>query len=640
NRRPQSFAEVALTIDNSSREIAFDSDDITVTRKYYRSGDSEYRINGNTVRLKDIHEIFMDTGLGRDGYSLIGQGRISEIVGAKSNERREIFEEASGISKYRYRKEEAEKKLSAAEENLLRLNDILSELEGRIGPLKEQSEKAKKFIEFSTEKKRLEISVWVSQLGKIKEELRDHDNRILSVKTEYDVLSAELEEIDRLVEEVYDNSRKIAVDIDNLRNEISVLEEEASASQSRRAVLLNDIEHSETDLRKIEAGMDASGAQSDVIKAEMEKQAAILSELSEKKNAIDGEVHSLEASLSSLESRGGEFYREEDEISQRLSSASIGISDKAVAVASSEAALLNLSERVKELDGAISDNGETLKDLSEEKKNCEELLEGLSEKNDEYENAKNGVLSLYNMRKGKLDGLNEEKQKLTAFANEKLSKANILKELDKNMEGFGYSIKAVAKRAAEGGLRGIHGPVSKIMSVPGEYTVAIETALGAAVQNIVVENEEAAKAAIQFLKKSGQGRATFLPITSMKPYYIDEAGLDAIEGFIDTADKLVKFDKKYETVIKNLLGRVAVAEDMDSASYIANKYSYKFRIVTLDGQVINAGGSFTGGSVSKSSGILSRGAEVEKLMKAAEELKSREASFDGEIASLEEDVSS
>ena len=640
SRHSQSFAEVSLTIDNSTRDIAFDSDDITVTRKYYRSGDSEYRINGNTVRLKDIYEMFMDTGLGRDGYSLIGQGRISEIIGAKSAERREIFEEASGISKYRYRKEEAEKKLAAAEDNLVRLNDILSELEGRVGPLKEQSEKAKKYIEFSSEKKTLEISVWVHQLGLIKEELRDHENRISSVKAEYDAVSGDLEGIDRLVEEIYEKTREIAVSIENLRNEISELEEKSSAAASRRAVFENDIEHAGLDLERVEAGLSASGDKESEIKAQIEKEEAHKQELTLKKEELERVISELEKTLSSLENKGGEVFREEDELSVRISKIALELSDKAVAIASSEAAVGNLTERVTELRSALSQGEENRAVIEEEKKNCEELLETLKEKIAEYDNAKNGVLSLYNMKKNKLDALTEEKQKLIVKAEEKLSKAAILKDLEKNMEGFGYSIKAIAKRASEGGLRGIHGPVSKIISVPTEYTVAIETALAGAIQNIVTENEDAAKAAIAFLKQTGQGRATFLPITSMKPHSIEESGLQKIEGFIDTADNLVKFDKKYDNVIKNLLGRVAVAEDMDAAAYIAKKYSYRFKIVTLDGQVINAGGSFTGGSVSKSSGILSRGAEIEKLIKEAEEFKKKASGYDGDIEALTEEVSS
>lgn len=640
NRRQQSFAEVSLTIDNSKRNINFDSDDITVTRKYYRSGDSEYRINGNTVRLKDIHEIFMDTGLGRDGYSLIGQGKISEIVAAKSNERREIFEEASGISKYRYRKEEAEKKLNAAEENLLRLNDILKELEERIGPLKEQSEKAKKYIDFAAERKTLEISVWVYQLDRIKEELRDHENRILEVKADYDSISGELESIDRLVESVYESSRKIAVEIDDLRNEISALEEKSALTQSQRAVLENDIEHANIDLQRIEESMKNAGAESSVLLSEIEKENAKKASLIEKRASLEEEMKRGDEELSALEKRGGDSQREEDELSLGLSKASLELSDKAVAVASSESAIRNLSERLNEILESLSVQNENLNQVKEEKKNCDELLLTLKEKNDEYENAKAGVVSLYEMKKGKLEGINEEKQRLLNQAAEKESKANILKDLEKNMEGFGFSVKAVTRRASEGGLRGIFGPISKIIGVPAEYTVAIETALGGAIQNVVVADEDAAKAAIAFLKKTSGGRATFDPITTTQPHSLNAPGIEGIEGFIGTADSLVKYDSKYERVIKHRLGGVAVTEDIDAASYIAKKYGYKFKIVTLDGQVVNAGGSFTGGSVSKSSGILSRGVEIEKLLKNAEELKRKAASFDPEIASLEEEASS
>ena len=638
-RKAQSFAEVTLSIDNSSRSAAIDSDEILVTRKYFRSGESEYRINGNAVRLRDIHELFMDTGLGRDGYSLIGQGRIAEIIGAKSNERREIFEEASGISKYRYRKEESERKLAQAEDNLLRLRDILVELEGRVGPLKEQSEKAQKFIALSAEKRKLEISLWVNRLGKIKNELRAHENKITAVKTEYELLAEELKNIDKAVEDVFENAQRLGGEIESLRREISEKEENISASKSRRAVTENDILHLEEEIERINQSLLAEGDLSGKTEEEISRKKEQLSALLEKEAELLAEEEKNNVALAELDSRGGSVSEKEDNLSKIISEASIGISDKTIAIATAEAAINNLSERETAIKENLKAKKEAEEGVLEEEKNCKELLDALSEKTGEFENAKKGVLSLYDMRKAKLDKYLSEQGAFIKEAEEKLSRAAILSDLEKNMEGFGFSVKATMKRAKDGGLRGIHGPVSKLISVPSKYAAAIETALGAAMQNIVVENEEAAKAAISFLKQTNQGRATFLPITSLKPSVLSENGLDDAAGYINTAAELVEYDKKYDTVIKYLLGRVAVAEDLDSAAYIAKKYSYRFKTVTLDGQVINAGGSFTGGSLSRSSGILSRAGEIERLKNEAEELKKKADGFNEDIESLKEEMS-
>ena len=638
-RKAQSFAEVTLSIDNSSRSAAIDSDEILVTRKYFRSGESEYRINGNAVRLRDIHELFMDTGLGRDGYSLIGQGRIAEIIGAKSNERREIFEEASGISKYRYRKEESERKLAQAEDNLLRLRDILVELEGRVAPLKEQSEKAQKFIALSAEKRKLEISLWVNRLGKIKNELRAHENKITAVKTEYELLAEELKNIDKAVEDVFENAQRLGGEIESLRREISEKEENISASKSRRAVTENDILHLEEEIERINQSLLAEGDLSGKTEEEISRKKEQLSALLEKEAELLAEEEKNNVALAELDSRGGSVSEKEDNLSKIISEASIGISDKTIAIATAEAAINNLSERESAIKENLKAKKEAEEGILEEEKNCKELLDALSEKTGEFENAKKGVLSLYDMRKTKLDKYLSEQGAFIKEAEEKLSRAAILSDLEKNMEGFGFSVKATMKRAKDGGLRGIHGPVSKLISVPSKYAAAIETALGAAMQNIVVENEEAAKAAISFLKQTNQGRATFLPITSLKPSVLSENGLDDAAGYINTAAELVEYDKKYDTVIKYLLGRVAVAEDLDSAAYIAKKYSYRFKTVTLDGQVINAGGSFTGGSLSRSSGILSRAGEIERLKNEAEELKKKADGFNEDIESLKEEMS-
>lgn len=620
--RPKAgFAHVTLTIDNEDRSLNFDSDLVSVSRKLYRNGDSEYMINGANVRLKDVVELFMDTGLGRDGYSIIGQGRIADIVSSKSTERREIFEEAAGISKFRYKKAEAERKLAAAEDNISRLNDILSELESRIGPLKKQSEKAKQFKILDDDKSKLEISVWVYKLDKYTEEFKGFEDKLGELDKEYSQLSDELENLENDIEDSFSKNAEKSEQIDVLKEKIHGVELENSESGAKIAVLENDINHLKDGILQLQEQIEQSRNSKYFLETELEKRKNDLIILDNDSEKLEKEITQKENEFEkfrtisdeydkSLSDSTGEInglYLKKSEFSFKIESAKNALSD----IESSIKQTLDNKTELESKERFISKN---LNDLRESKAKLEGNLS-------EHRNRLSGYEKLYSSKADKLEKANQEFSKNDIKLRENQQKLNLLHDLENSMEGFAYSVKSIIKASKQGRLSGVYGSVAQIISVESEYNVAIETALGGALQNIVVENEETAKRGIRFLKETKTGRATFLPVTSVKGTRLDKT-LENEEGFIALGCDLAKTDEKFKGVINSLLGRICIAEDIDLASVIAKKYGYKFKIVTLDGQVINAGGSFTGGSVSRSTGILTRKSEIEALEKNIQILKS------------------
>lgn len=619
--RPKAgFAHVTLTIDNEDRSLNFDSDLVSVSRKLYRNGDSEYMINGANVRLKDVVELFMDTGLGRDGYSIIGQGRIADIVSSKSTERREIFEEAAGISKFRYKKAEAERKLAAAEDNISRLNDILSELESRIGPLKKQSEKAKQFKILDDDKSKLEISVWVYKLDKYTKELKGFEDKLGELDKEYSQLSDELENLENDIEDSFSKSAEKSERIDVLKEKIHGVELENSESGAKIAVLENDINHLKDGILQLQEQIEQSRNSKYFLETELEKRKNDLIILDNDSEKLEKEITQKENEFEkfrtisdeydkSLSDSTGEInglYLKKSEFSFKIESAKNALSD----IESSIKQTLDNKTELESKERFISKN---LNDLRESKAKLEGNLS-------EHRNRLSGYEKLYSSKADKLEKANQEFSKNDIKLRENQQKLNLLHDLENSMEGFAYSVKSIIKASKQGRLSGVYGSVAQIISVEPEYNVAIETALGGALQNIVVENEETAKRGIRFLKETKTGRATFLPVTSVKGTRLDKTPENE-EGFIALGCDLAKTDEKFKGVINSLLGRICIAEDIDLASVIAKKYGYKFKIVTLDGQVINAGGSFTGGSISRSTGILTRKSEIEALEKNIQILK-------------------
>lgn len=637
-RKSVGFASVTLNIDNSDRSLDMENDLVSVTRKLYRNGDSEYIINGNQVRLKDIVELFMDTGLGRDGYSIIGQGRIADIVSGKSTERREIFEEAAGISKFRYKKAEAERKLAASEDNILRLTDILGELEGRVEPLKTQSEKAKKYLVLRDERKALEVSLWVAKLDEIKTTLSGLEEKILSCTAEYEALIRELDEIDETIDTSNLGRAKCNDRIDELRELIHNTELESSEANSKIAVLENDIEHINEAIKGIEEQILKTQSSDSEFKEQINQKEAELTTLAELKSSAQRDIEATEAELSGLTVKSDEFDKSISDKGSEINSLYIKKSELTFTV---ESSLSNIDDnkRLIEEGKAYIENAEKLiAENNEEKREIQKAISEAEEKISEFNNRIAGITKLNESKTKALNEARESYTKKEIRLRELRGKVNLLNDLENSMEGFANSVKQIMKAKKHGQIKGVFGSVAQLITVEGRYSTAIETALGGAMQYIIVDNEDTAKRSIRHLKETRSGRATFLPITSVKPREFKESGFESCEGFVAIASELVSADDRFSGIIKSLLGRIVIAEDIDLATLIAKKYGYRFKICTLDGQVINAGGSFTGGSVSRSTGILTRKNEIEEIKVEIAELESETVELSQTFESLKQEV--
>ena len=629
-RKPVGFASVTLNIVNDKGLLNIDAPEVSVTRKLYRSGESEYIINGSQVRLKDVTELFMDTGLGKDGYSIIGQGRVAEIVSSKSNERRDIFEEAAGISKFRYKKAEAQRRLTQAEDNILRLTDIISELESRVEPLRKQSEKAAQFIELSDEKKSLEITVWMHELDELRTRLNELGEKVLINATEYNNTETD---IDRLEEEyriVYKDIAAGNIRIENLNN--AVLEEERSntAIHSDIAVFKNDIEHCRKAIEDLEKQMESAKLSDSENRRLTEEKLEEIKRIEADILITDREYSDAEREFAEAVGQQDGFEKEFSGHSEQLNKMYIHQSELNITVNTSD----NMIKEAEEQKQAAEKQLETIvsgaQNLDSERKEVTDGLSLLAEKRDEQTNRISGLNRLYASKTEKLKAAEKEQNDLTMSVREKEQKMRLLRDLENSMEGFGHAVKQVLSAGKNGRIRGIIGSVAQIIS---------------ALQNIVTENEDAAKRGIGLLKETKGGRATFLPITSVKGNRLNESGLDGCVGFVALGCDIVTYDPKFTGIVNSLLGRTVIAEDIDCAGNIAKKYGYRFRIVTLDGQVVNAGGSFTGGSANRSAGILTRKNEIEKLNGEVtdltgklDELKSRTAALMAETDKMRIDI--
>ncbi len=621
SRRAVGFAEVTLKLDNSDMALNNPKKEVTVTRRYYRSGESEYKINGEQARLRDIHELFMDTGLGRDGYSMISQGKVETLISGKSEDRRDMLEEAAGISHYRYRRADAMRRLNQAEENLLRLRDILTELETRVGPLKIQSEKAQKFLEYAGEKKNLEIGLWLYTIEKTKNDLREHEKKITIIDAQYGEVCKSLEEITEKIDSSFAETQRITVAVDEIRRSCAQLEEQASLLESQIAVQENTILHNNETIERIEREKTEENDTDTEIGTQIEDAEKSIVELEASIEAKKAELNSFTGELDVLSDENSKSAQKSVELSEKMSALSLEIADNRVISSTAASSVEEIENRLSVIDELTESRKPVLETLSLQCKEAEEELGKIVERNTELNNSLSGIELLATKRKEKLNKLKDQENILRNDIQFKNSRIAMLSDLEKNMEGYQGSVKAVMREVRRGVLKGIHAPVSQIITVKDKYSSAIETALGAQIQNIVTDTENDAKKAIGFLKESHTGRATFLPLSAIKGKVLDEKDLDDCFGYINLASELVDYEKKYAEIIKSLLGRTVVAEDLDAAIQIAKKYNYKFKIVTLDGQVVNAGGSMTGGAKLQNAGILSRGNELEKLKASLSESK-------------------
>ena len=622
-RKKTGYAQVTLSIDNSDRTLQFDGDEVAVTRRFYRSGNSEYLINNTAVRLQDIHELFMDTGLGRDGYSMIGQGKIDSIVSSKSEDRREIFEEAAGISRFRYKKADAEKRLDKTEENLVRLRDIVSELEGRVEPLRVQSEKAKAYLTYAEEKRGLEIALWLRTLEKSALQVREQEDKIAVAQSQYNDIEKTLENIQSKSENIFSQQNALNRQADELRTQISEYDGIYAQKSSEISVLKNDILHNEQNIERIKNDIVSAKDSEKLIADEIAQKEKSVSENQKSLSLKNAELSIYTKSLDSLKT-------EENKISAQLDKLNAEIAGLSEHSANARITYMTSSSSINEITARMETVENTVKARSSQKATLKNIISDYETMLDEYTRNINALSdkitanqNAMNSKKADCDRLKSDADSLSLDSEQLFRKAKMLEELEKNLEGFLQSVKIILRESHKGNISGIHGAVSRVIKTPSEYSTAIEIALGAAMQNIVVSDENAAKTAISYLKKINGGRATFLPVNIIQPRFLNETGLENCSGFIGIASNLCSCDDKYKNILQNLLGKIVITDNIESATDIARKYSYRFKIVTLDGQVVNAGGSLTGGSLAKNTGLLGRAGEIENIRETAKEISAR-----------------
>ena len=616
-RSAMGFASVRLTLDNTGHTLDVDADEVTIGRKYYRSGDSEYTINGQVCRLRDVYELLLDTGIGRDGYSVIGQGRIAEIVAAKSSERREIFEEACGIAKYRYRKTEAERRLAAAGENLERLRDILGELESRVGPLERESAKAQKFLELSEQRKTLEVTLWTDSVHRARDTVRQQVRDYETAQADYERFDGEAKAAEQEAEEIRMQAQQLTIAVERLNGDIRSITEQISGSESRIAVLENDILRNEESAASLRQEIAAGEQDSTEAAAALQRHRAVAKTMEAEGEKLAAEIEALNAEIARLTDASTASGARKDSLRAELSTLTAQRTEAQVAQAAAEAAEETARQRLPALEQSLQDATAQRDEAKQDLEDTIKYRRMLEENEKQLANIRSGLELKLKGRKAALDDADNAEQRLGRELDAARQRLSVLRELEKNMDGYQNSVKAVMRAAGARRLRGIIGPVSAILKVEPGCEVAVETALGAALQNIVVENEAAAKAAIALLRSDNAGRATFLPLDTVQPGVFR----GRLSGTARLASSLVQADARYDNIVSNLLGRIIVVEDINEASRVARDNGFRSRVVTMDGQVINAGGSFTGGSVQRSAGLFTRKQEMEELRIRAAKLQ-------------------
>ena len=612
-RKQLGFAEVSLVLDNTEHIFPMEESEVMVTRRYYRSGESEYYINRRSVRLKDVNELFMDTGLGREGYSIIGQGKIDEILSVRSSDRREVFEEAAGISRFRHRKEEAERKLERTEENLVRINDKIDELELQVEPLRLQSEKAKKFLILRDELRGLEISVWLEQL----EQLRASSIKLLS---DYDNAVREKEEAREQVEALYAAAESFSaqmrekdVESEGIRFEIMQRSADANGLENAIAVLRTNMHNNEENAQRVQRELEAQEGRAETIGSQIEERRERLSGIVEEVGKLRQELQARQSDADAAARSAGTLADEMEALRQREAMESASAGETRALLSALAAAKQELESRSAAVAEELEAGEKRLEETRAEAEKVAHELSQAKEDRDSIQNIISGYALRLESRKKKAREAGEKHMKLQMEDGNLTSRIHMLTEMEKLYEGYSKAVKLVMSEAERGALQGVHGPVAGLLHVPDEYAVAIEIALGGAMQNLVVEREEDGKAAIGYLKRRDAGRATFLPLSSIRPREFRDAGVVDEAGFVGMGDELITFERRYEKIFSSLLGTTVIATDLDKAIAMARKYGHRFKIVTLDGQVLNPGGSMTGGSASRSAGILSRANELERL---------------------------
>ena len=637
-RQAVGFAEATLTLDNSDRALPYDADEVMVTRRYYRSGDSEFYINRQSARLKDIHEMFMDTGLGREGYSNIGQGRIDEILSLKSADRREIFEEAAGISKYRHRKEETERKLAHTEDNLMRIGDKVSELELQLEPLKVQSEKAKKYLTLKEELQGVEVAVWLDTLDKLSANARKAEEDYASASFVLQQAKDDLESLYKQSEDLSEILRRRDAELENVRVQVNMLDATHQQLDGQIAVLRGNIRNNKDNMDRIDQELkgddDRSGGIVMQIQQANQRIEQIETELATKKT----ELEVLEQKLTVMTANAQGMTKEFLELRGKETSLAADLAGREADIRGLEESMGLSEERLTQLREDLKAGKERLSGAKQELDDCRSQLRKAQEEVTAAQNTIAGYTLRQTTRAKRRDELSNTLRELNKELDAVTAKARVFRAMERDFESFQKSVRLVMQEAQRGKLSNIHGPVSKLIRTEDDYTLAIEIALGGAMQQIVVDSEQDGKAAISFLKRTGGGRATFLPLATIQGKSLQENGLESCRGFVGIASELVTSEPRYKGIVENLLGRIVIVGDIDAAISMANKYRNRFKIVTLDGQVMNPGGSMTGGSVNKEAGILSRANELEKLTAREKELEEKKLVTESELTEVQRSV--
>ena len=630
-RNAVGFAEATLTLDNTDRALAYDADEVMVTRRYYRSGDSEYYINRQSSRLRDIHEMFMDTGLGREGYSNIGQGRIDEILSLKSADRREIFEEAAGISKYRHRKEETERKLMHTEDNLLRIGDKVSELELQLEPLKQQSEKAKRYLELKDELQGVEIAVWLDTLQKLSAAAQKAQEDYASASFVLQQAHDELDDLYTQSENLAQTLREKDAALESTRIHVTMLESTHQQLEGQMTVLRGNMDNNTANIARVQEELKSQEDRSGGLTAQMEQAGQRIGQIEEELVQKRQHLASLQQELAAMTASAQGITKQFLELRTKETTLAADIAGREADMRGLEESLALSKEREEQLKADLAAAAERRQSANTELTNCRKGLRRAQEDVTAAKNTIAGYTLRRNNRVERRDALTETMRQLDAKLDGIKAKVKVFRAMERDYESYNKSVRLVMQEAQRGALRNVHGPVSRLIRTEDSYTVAIEIALGSALQQIVVGNEADGKAAISYLKRSGSGRATFLPLSVIKGKTLQEHGLETCRGFVGIASALVKTQDIYRGVIENLLGRIVIVSDIDAAIAMAKKYGNRFKIVTLDGQVMNPGGSMTGGSVNKDAGILSRANELEKLSAQEKELEQKKLSLETEL---------
>ncbi len=632
------FAEATLTLDNTDRALYYDADEVMVTRRYYRSGDSEFYINKQSARLRDIHELFMDTGLGREGYSNIGQGRIDEILSLKSGDRREIFEEAAGISKYRHRKEETERQLAKTEDNLLRIGDKVSELELQLDPLRIQSEKAKKYLELKDELQGVEVAVWLESLEKLSAAAKKAEEDYKSAAFVLEQAHEDLDKLYALAESCGEQLRQKDADLETSRLKVNMLDATHQQLDGQMAVLRGNVENNNHNILRIEEELRGTDDRSGGLDAQIQQTNDRIAVIDTALAARQKELEQLQLQLASITANAQGLTKQYLELKAKEATLCADI-------AATEADMRGVSEGMKQSAQRLAQLNEDLSSGSARKEMAQnDLTESrrLLRRAEEDVTAAKNTIAGYTLRQStrakRRDELADSLRNVEKTLDSVGAKLRVFRAMERDFESYTKSVKMVMQEAQRGTLRNIHGPVSRLIRTGDDYTVAIEIALGAAMQQIVVGSETDGKAAISYLKRTGGGRATFLPMTAITAKALNESGLEKCRGFIGVASQLVTCQDMYRPIVENLLGRTVIVRDIDAAIAMANQYRNRFKIVTLDGQVMNPGGSMTGGSVNKEAGVLSRANELEKLTAQEKELQNRKLLLDADLAEAQRQV--